>query len=308
MILCVTANAAVDKTALVGSFRLGEIHRPNTLIALAGGKGNNVARALTTLGEKVVVTGWVGGFSGQYIESELRREGIETAFVHRQEESRTCLSIRDESNGTITEIYERGESVTPADLDALIAVFGSIVGKYRVVALSGSIPPGVPSDFYARLIWIAHEAGVSVYLDASGAALKEGLAAKPEMIKPNKVEFAELVGAMPSSVQAFADSAAEVSARYGTTVLLSLGADGAIAVSASERWWAQPASVQVVSAVGSGDSLLAGVLSTSESLAEKLRRGVAAGTANTLRLGAGVFTREDYERVYKGVQVEPLVS
>src|SRR5436190_94289 len=136
MILCVNANAAVDKTALVGSFRLGEIHRPNRLIALAGGKGNNVARALNTLGEKTVVTGWVGGYSGQFIEREMRREGIETAYIHRDEESRTCLSIRDEANGTITEVYERGESVPAEKVDELVMMFKAEVGKYQAVALS----------------------------------------------------------------------------------------------------------------------------------------------------------------------------
>jgi 1-phosphofructokinase family hexose kinase len=306
MILCVNANAAVDKTALVGTFRLGEIHRPTRLLALAGGKGCNVARALHTLGETPVVTGWVRGYSGQFIESEMHRESIETAFVHREEESRTCLSIRDESNGMMTEVYERGEPVPAEKLAELVALFRAEVGKYRQVALSGSIPPGVPSDFYARLIEIAHEEGVGVSLDASGAALKEGLAAQPEIIKPNKLEFAELVGASLTTIPEFADAAYDVAARYRTTVVLSLGADGAIGVSGMGRWWARPPQVEIVSAVGSGDSLLAGVIATRDGIAEALRYGVAAGTANALRLGAGVFTLEDFNQIYENVVVDSL--
>jgi 1-phosphofructokinase family hexose kinase len=305
-ILCVTANAAVDKTALVGSFRLGEIHRPTSLIALAGGKGNNVARALNTLGEKVVASGWVGGYSGRFIEAELQREGIETAFVHRQEESRTCLSVLDESSGVMTEVYERGEPVLPEELGALITWFSGATSSYRSVVLAGSIPPGVPSDFYARLIEVAHAAGVPVYLDASGAALREGLAAQPALIKPNKQEFADLVGSTPTSIAEYADAASRVALRCKGNVVLSLGADGAIAAGEHGRWWARPPHVNVVSAVGSGDSLLAGVLSKRGSLDEMLRRGVAAGTANTLRLGAGVFTREDFNNIYANVVVDSL--
>src|SRR4051794_27548431 len=104
MILCVTANAAIDKTAVVSPFRIDQIHRPKQVLALPGGKGCNVARALKQLGDASLVTGWVGGFAGQFIESGLNKEGIETAFVHTEGESRTCLSILDPEAQTMTEV------------------------------------------------------------------------------------------------------------------------------------------------------------------------------------------------------------
>src|SRR5829696_4454717 len=104
MILCVNANAAIDKTVVVSGFGFNEIHRPQSVLALPGGKGANVAKALKVLGEQPLVTGWVGGFNGAFIEAGFQREGIRTGFVHVDAESRTCLSILDPENGTLTEI------------------------------------------------------------------------------------------------------------------------------------------------------------------------------------------------------------
>src|SRR5512142_710064 len=111
MILCLNLNAAIDKTIVVSSFELNKIHRPESVIALAGGKGCNVARALKTFQEATVVSGWVGGFAGQFIERELQREGIQTDIVHTNFESRTCTSILDREKQTMTEIYEMGEPI-----------------------------------------------------------------------------------------------------------------------------------------------------------------------------------------------------
>lgn len=307
MILCVTANAAVDKTVIVSPFQLDRIHRPQRVLALAGGKGCNVARALKTLGENALVTGWIGGFAGQFIEYGLQNVGIETAFVHTEAESRTCLSILDPEAGTTTEIYERGEPVPGEKLNELIERFGQLVTRCRAVALSGSLPTGVPSDFYARLIRIAHSAKLPVYLDASGEALRQGIEAQPDVIKPNKQEFADFTGGRLDSFEDYTAAALEVAARYRTTVVLSLGADGALAAAGSQVFIARPPRVTITSAVGSGDSLLAGLLYAAASgadLREQVRCGVAAGTANALNLGAGVFAREDFERIYAGVKLD----
>ncbi len=275
------------------------------MLALPGGKGCNVARALKTLGETPVVTGWVGGFAGQFIETGLNREGIETAFVHTESKSRTCLSILDPDNHTLTELYENGAPIPADKLAELIDLFRAIVADYDAVALSGSLPAGVPADFYARLIEIAHSADVPVYLDSSGAALAQGVAARPALIKPNEHEFEGLTGT-PFDPANAAQAAQAAASRYGTTIVLSLGAEGALLATATRVIHAQPAPRTIQSAVGSGDSLLAGIIyGVTQGLAidEALRCGVAAGTANALRLGAGIFTREDFEDVLREVAV-----
>lgn len=301
MILCVNANAAIDKTVVVSPFRLNAIHRPQQVLALPGGKGANVARALQRLGETPVVAGWVGGYAGQLIAAELQHEGIGTAFVHLESESRTCLSILDPEQSTLTEIYEHGALVPQAKIAAFTNLFRSVVGQYAAVTLSGSLPPGVPTNFYAELLRIARAAGVRGLLDSSGDALRQGLGiGAPWLIKPNTHEFAALIGRELMDVAAIAAAAMEVAKQYATIVVVSLGADGALAASASDAVHAHPPQRPTISAVGSGDCLLAGLtygVVRGWPLAQALRYGVAAGTANALTIGAGVFTLQDVERV-----------
>jgi tagatose 6-phosphate kinase len=306
MILCLNLNAAIDKTVVVSSFEINKIHRPESVIALAGGKGCNVARALKKLGETPVVSGWVGGFAGQFIETELHREGIQTDFTHTDFESRTCTSILDPEKQTLTEIYEMGESVPLEKINELRDHILTIIGKYKAVTLSGSLPPGVPSDFYADLIEIARKEGVLTFLDTSGDALRKGVEAGPFFIKPNELEAKSLLGLRSNEPLDFVQAAAEISTRYGTNVLLSLGANGAIAAKAEEIFIVKSPSVEAKSAVGSGDCMLAGLTHGflhGLSFEEAIRCGVAAGTANTLTIGAGQFKIEDFERLRSQVHI-----
>jgi tagatose 6-phosphate kinase len=306
MILCLNLNAAIDKTIVVSSFEINKIHRPESVVALAGGKGCNVARALKTLGETPVVSGWVGGFAGQFIENELHLEGIQTDFVHTDFESRTCVSILDHQKQTMTEIYELGESVPLKNINELRDHILATVGKYKAITLCGSMPPGVPSDYYADLIKIARKENVLTFLDTSGDALRKGIEARPFFVKPNETEAKSLLGL--SSNEAFdpAQAASEISTMYKTNVLLSLGADGAIAAKAGEIFVVKNPSVDAKSAVGSGDCLLAGLaygFLQGLSFEETITCGVAAGTANTLTIGAGKFKIEDFERLRGQVHV-----
>ena len=310
MILCVNPNAAIDKTALVSPFRLNAIHRPQEVLALPGGKGCNVARALRTLGDVPVVTGWVGGFAGQFIEAGLQREGIQTAFVHTEAESRTCLSILDREHNTLTELYEKGAPVSAENVTALLVRFTELVPNADAVVLSGSLPAGAPPDLYRQLAQIARDAGVPVMLDSSGVALRHGLEARPSLIKPNETEFAELVGQTITDEAELVQAARGFSRLYGARVVVSLGADGVLAADGDACWKARPPQWEIVSAVGSGDCLLGGIayaLTQGQPFAEALRTGVAVGTANAFRLGAGVFTPEDYARVREAVTVEALM-
>ena len=306
MILCLNLNAAIDKTIVVSSFEINKIHRPESVIALAGGKGCNVARALKTLGEAPVVSGWVGGFAGQFIETELHREGIRTDFVHTDFESRTCTSILDREKQTITELYELGESVPLEKIDELRVRIQNIIGNYKAVTLSGSLPPGVPSDFYAVIIEIAKKAGVLTFFDSSGDALLRGIEAGPSFVKPNETETKSLLDVERNDSLGFAQAAAAISTKYNTNVLLSMGGNGAIAAKGQDVFIVRSPSVDVKSAVGSGDCMLAGLtygILRGLSFEEAIVCGVAAGTANTLTIGAGQFKIEDFERLRRQVRI-----
>jgi tagatose 6-phosphate kinase len=308
--LCVNPNAAIDKTVVVPGFCLHAIQRPERVIAIPGGKGCNVARALKALGESPVVTGWVGGFAGQFIEAHLRKEGIETAFVQTPFESRTCLSIVDPTSGSSpTELYEKGDDVPPGQVEALVLWFAASVGHYSAVTLSGSVPPGAPMDLYARLIRIAREADVAVMLDSSGDALRLGVEASPSLVKPNEQEFAGLVGCAPRDRDELVRLARQLADRSSTQVVVSLGADGALAVDSAGVWQVRPPQVRVESAVGSGDCLLAGIasgLARGLALPDAVRIGVAVGTANAMTVGAGRFDRADFDAVLARVDIVPI--
>lgn len=311
MILCVNLNAAIDKTIVVNTFNVGEIHRPDKVMSLAGGKGCNVARVLKQLGEEPVVTGWVGGTAGQFIEGSLQQEGIGTDFVYTDYESRTCTSILDKSNQTLTELYEKGEPVPPEKVEVMVAHFRKIVVGKTAVSLSGSLPPGVPHNFYTQLIEIAHELNIPVFLDSSGEALLHGVTAKPFLIKPNEKEIAILAKRKLTNTSDFATAAADISTAHETIVALSLGENGALTAQAGRVVHVSPPQVKALSPVGSGDCMLAGLMhgfSQGFGLIEATRFGVAAGTANTLLTGAGKFSMNDFNEIFSNVMDNVIIE
>jgi tagatose 6-phosphate kinase len=206
----------------------------------------------------------------------------------------------------MTEIYERGEPVPPEKAEELVDVFRSLAGSCEAVTMSGSLPTGVPTDFYFRLIAIARAGNVPVFLDSSGEALRMGIAAKPFLVKPNTSEFADLAHRAPENRQELAEMAVEVSERHSTIVVVSLGAEGVLVANGRETFQVRPPRLEVVSAVGSGDCLMAGIalgLTQGLPLTESARRGVAAGSANALSVGPGVFDLGDFERILAQVEV-----
>ncbi|MGB8644261.1 MAG: 1-phosphofructokinase family hexose kinase [Anaerolineae bacterium] len=306
MILCVNAHAAIDQTIVIRRYTLNAIHRPEQGLALPGGKGANVARACKLLGETPVVAGWVGGHAGQFIEQGLAAEGIGTDLVHTDQESRTCLSIIDPDAHTLTELDEQGEPIPADKLREFRRRFETTVDQYAAVTLSGSLPPGVPDDFYAQLLEIARAAGVPTILDTSGEPLRLGLAGGPIVVKPNRHELAALVGHELNTAPHILAAAVDLATFHHLNVVVSLGAEGAIATNGALTLHIRPPAVPIISAVGSGDALVAGIaygLVHALPIPEAVKQGVAAGTANALTLGAGRFSLDDFNRILSQVSV-----
>ncbi len=312
MILCVNPNAAVDKTVTIDRFQVNAIYRPSFELALPGGKGCNVARVAKTLGQEAVVAGWVGGTGGRFIEQGLRAEGIKSALVKTKAESRACLSILDPVLGTLTEIYEKGRPVTGDELESFFALFKKWLPRAEMVTLSGSLPPGVPNDFYTRLIRLARESGVPCALDSSGEALRLGWEeGRPFLLKCNRAELGELSNEPLSDLSSLERETRKLASRWGSAVVVTLGAAGAVGSEQHKSgrvrtWLAQPPRLEAASAVGSGDAFLAGMvtaLAQNRSFDEALRLATAAGAANTLLLGAGRLRREDVDALYAQVRV-----
>ncbi|UJA20648.1 1-phosphofructokinase family hexose kinase [Thermoleophilia bacterium SCSIO 60948] len=309
MILTVTLNAAIDRTVAVPSFRLGNRHRATEARSSAGGKGINVARALKLLGRPVIATGLAGGQNGSRILERLSQEQILHDFTMIGGESRINLAVVDPTTGEQTEINERGPTVSAEEAERFVDRLVYLADGASLCALSGSLPPGLPDDMYARLIEALRSSGVDVLFDTDGELMRQGLSALPDVVCPNVIEAEEAAGFEFADAE---DTAA------GLRSLLEMGAKEAIITSPSgcaavvgegvdrRRYDVSIESLEPVSSTGSGDCFLAGYAAAryeGGSPAECLAMGVACGAESTQHLGAGNLDRRAAERLVGEVEV-----
>lgn len=257
-ILTVTLNAAIDKRYDVTDVQVGEVQRVTRVRAGAGGKGLNVARGARLCGQAVIATGFVAGFAGQFITSQVEEQGIREEFLRVPGESRTCINIIDAA-GRSTEFLEPGVTVEETHLAQLLARFQTLLDEADVVTLSGSAPSGCPDDVYVRFVEAAGLAGRPVILDTSGALLRAGLAASPTVVKPNREELAALAGSDLRDLGDVIAAARSLCAQGPEWVVVSLGADGALAVDAHRAVQVIAPRVEAVNPVGCGDVLVSGL-------------------------------------------------
>jgi tagatose 6-phosphate kinase len=302
VILTVTLNTALDITYRVGSLTPHASHRVTEVTERPGGKGVNVARVLAALGHEVKITGFVGGATGRVVQEQLSgTPGLVDALVPVGGPTRRTIAVVDEQTGDTTQLNEPGPTVTPAEWSAFQEAYEDLLASASAVALCGSLPPGVPVGAYAGLVRAAKAAEVPVLLDTSGEPLRRGLAARPDIIKPNIDELAELTGSH-EPLQATRDARR----RGARAVVASLGAEGLLAVTPEGRWRATPPARVHGNPTGAGDSAVAGLLSgTVEHLPwpDRLTRAVALSTATVLSPTAGEFDRAAYEELRGRVAV-----
>ncbi|MFG2679418.1 1-phosphofructokinase family hexose kinase [Streptomyces sp. NPDC048392] len=303
MILTVTLNTALDITYRVPRLTPHASHRVAGVTERPGGKGLNVARVLAALGHEVTVTGFAGGATGGVVRERLTGvRGVTDALVPVAGPTRRTLAVVDERTGDTTQLNEPGPTVASAEWEAFREAYEDLLAGAAAVALCGSLPPGVPVGAYAGLVRAARAAGVPVLLDTSGEPLRRGLAARPDLIKPNADELAELTGSHEPL------RAAQAARRRGArAVVASLGADGMLAVTPEGRWRAAPPAHVHGNPTGAGDSAVAGLLSgLVEHLTwpDRLARAVALSAATVLAPVAGEFDRAAYEELLgRGVAV-----
>ena len=314
MIVTVTLNAAIDRTLTVPNMQLGHRHRASQGMTLAGGKGINVARALKRLDVPVVATGLAGGRTGTRIVEELTTEAILNDFVRIVDESRTSTAVVDPTTGTYTEINEWGPHVSDDELAMLVQKLRYLSRGADAVVFSGSLPRGVEDSFYGEVIRELNRRGVQTVLDSEGMPLRLGAEAEPFLVTPNVVEAEGLVGQEFTEEEDFA-MALDAIAEMGPRNVLITRDDGCVALLREERsvrrFHAQAPRLEPVSAVGTGDVLLAGFLAARldrRTPEEALRTAVAAGAAATLEVGAGRFDQRDLGRLIGGVRVEELAA
>lgn len=310
-ILTVSLNAAVDVAYQVDNFQVGKINSVRELIRIAGGKANNVARVLASLDQKVISTGFAGGPSGQFIQENLRSHGITVDYESFNDgENRTCTAIVDQVGRTLTEVREKGPTLTEEAAEGFMDRFRRLVQRAELVVISGSLPPGIPADFYGRLVTEAYRiTQARTILDATGPALSMALSANPYLVKPNLEELEAWAGIELGDEAAILAAARRLQEAGPLVVAVSLGAEGLLVVAPEGSWRATPPKVQSVNAVGSGDSLVAGFAAgVMEGLGAEdvLKLSVACGTANALTESVAVIRPDDLAWLRKEVRVERL--
>lgn len=259
MIVTVTPNPSVDWTFDVGSLTRGQLHRASAAHAEASGKGVNVARALAANGVAATAVLPLGGPVAAEFEALLTAEGVDFAAVRISGAVRVNVSLA-EPGGLATKVNSPGPALSPGEAAELAARTLQAARPGDWVVGSGSLPPGVGADLYATICAGAHERGARFALDSSGAALAAGLAARPDVIKPNTDELAEVTGTVIETLGAAVDAARQLIAGGAAGVLVSAGPDGALLVTAGGAWHAEAAVPTVRSTVGAGDALLAGFI------------------------------------------------
>jgi 1-phosphofructokinase len=293
MIVTLTLNPALDKTARVDVMRANGLNRLRDIRVDAGGKGVNVSAVIRALGGDSIAAGFAGGAAGDELLARIAAAGINADFVRIASATRTNLKVLA-GDGALTELNEPGPEIAPEEWRLLEAKLLGFAKAGTMFVLSGSLPRGLPADTYRRLCTALRAAGAAVFLDADGRALKLALDAPPEAVpdylKPNRYELLQYFGVPGGGDLGDGELAAycgRLLSRGIKLAALSLGAAGALFVNKDGIWRAPPLPVPVKSTVGAGDSMVA-------ALAYGLERGLAAEDCFALAMAAsaGAVTTE----------------
>jgi tagatose 6-phosphate kinase len=294
-ILTITIHPAIDKVITVPRLRVNDMARARIDMLYGGGKGNNVARALTRLDVQVVASGFQGGYSGQAITQELAKEGIKTDFVECQQPTRTTLLIHEQETSKVFAIYEPGQEVNATEIEQLKRTVRRLLASCELCLLCGSAQTDIATPVFGELIKLAKQENVHCILDSSGVSLSQGIAARPYMVKVNVEELASHVDHELKDFEEQLLAIQQLQATGIQLVALSLGSQGALLTDGKHTWQGSLKMEQVVNIMGCGDSLLAGMAKAivqQASPADILRLGVACGASNTQAMGAGFVDPE----------------
>jgi 1-phosphofructokinase family hexose kinase len=312
-IVCVSANPAMDRRVYVEALIPGEVNRGRNSLAMPGGKAAHVAMAARSLGIDANWVGFLGGAIGEEVEAELRKLSVDVSTIRTAAATRVNLEII-ENSGKITEVLEPGGKISPPEQTELLRLYSKNLGekwKGALVAISGSLPPGLGADFCGALIDLARTAGSTVFLDTSGDALKAGLAARPNFVKPNRKEVEVLLGRSLPDLQAVVAAAREIISLGAQSAAITMGAEGLVWLESKDgpAWLAQPPRLKAISTVGCGDTTLAGfAYAAMQGLTgeKALRFATACGAANCLAEFEGRISPSDVQSLVPKVSVKSL--
>ncbi len=309
-VLCLTMNPAVDLATETESVVPTHKLRCGDTLHDAGGGGINVARVLTRMGGHCTAVCPAGGSSGQWLQRRMREEGLDSVFLPIADETRVSFTVHEHSTGAEFRFVMPGPHLSEAEWMACLQHLERMAPFPDLLVASGSLPPGVPADFYARLARLCRAKGARMVLDTSGPALTAALTEGVYLFKPNLKELAELAGRpLENAAQWQAAARQLVLEGKAEVVALTLGHLGALLVTRDAMWSAPPLDIPVASAVGAGDSFVGGLvwgLQQGLALEQAFAWGIAAGSAALLHAGTGLCRHEDIVRLHGLVRATPL--
>lgn len=310
MIYTVTLNPALDRTIWISKVRDDVPNRILDEHSYAGGKSIDVSKVLKNLGVDSIALGFVGGFAGRELEGRLLNEGVQTDFIRVSGETRTNIIIHEKETGRQLAFNARGPQIRPSELMQLVEQIEALPCP-EVVTIGGSLPPGVSSEICRKIIRLVKKCQARVVLDLDGQALKAGIKAKPDIIKPNIHELSELLGRKLNQLDEVVAAAREINREGVETVLVSMGPKGILLVSGDEGYLAVPPEVKVKNTIGAGDSAVAGFvfgLVCSKDPKEALKYAAAAGTATTMSQGTALCQKKDFLMVLPQIRLNSLAE
>ena len=307
MITTITLNPAIDKTCTTQNLVLGQINRMQTIHNNAGGKGINVARILRQYDFDVRTLGFIGGYSGAFIENQLREMKAVTAFTRINEETRVSTNVIA-SDGFITEILEPGPDISDKDMERFLSDYKLWLEESDLVVLSGSAPRGIASNIYAKLISIAKRQEKDVILDTSGELLVEGVREKPFMIKPNLKELEYLVKHPVKGLENVAETIRELNKTGIKHVMVSMGQQGLLySISGEDKvLYAKVPQLKAKNTIGCGDSVVASFCMSilrGDDMEETLRNAAAISAAAASEPSIAIVPIEKAKELYQLIEI-----
>lgn len=305
MILTVSCNPAIDKTYNTSNVMIGQVNRMRDLVSIPGGKAVNVTKVLRQFDAHVTATGFIGGYTGEFIEEQLRDMGVNTSFTTIRGLTRSNMNIIGD-DGYVTEILEPGPKILSFEREDFMDRFRELVKISEYVVLSGSLTEGLSEDFYAKLIKICNESGSKTFLDASGEPLKRGIEAVPYCIKPNRRELEYAVGKKLTTEAEIIQAAYEYVKNGISKVVVSMGDKGLLQITKTKVIKAVPPHIKKVNTVGCGDCVVAAmILGMIQGLDDedimKFAAGVSAANATTLE--SGMIPQDKMDQIIEDVVV-----
>lgn len=282
MIYTVTLNPALDIEYQISEFEFDCVNRATEYRTDCGGKGFNVSRMLNNLGSYSIAMGFVGGFTGMQMEKQLIDAGVRFDFTRIKAETRINVSIVAEKSARHIKVNGKGSPITEENAVAILEAVAAKAKAGDWWVLGGSLPPGVKSDIYARIIEITRGVGGFTVLDTSGEALALGIKARPTMIKPNLEEAQQLLEDVGGKTMSQWDLADRVLAMGIPCLVISMGREGALLATHDTFCLFDSPTIVEKNPTGAGDSLVAGMvyrLSEGDSFSDALKFGIACGAA-----------------------------